>query len=177
MQANASSVAGVATHEEGAERGDRFGGDGEEKPCAVDAGAHAWFRVAEDHRDERGVDEHRPQRNTEPPQSPGQRPPVTGQPRGAAEDVGGGDDGEEPEAPRVAGEIGDKAPSVETEADEHQHREHDVRGRGDQVEAVGEPVDALLLGADRHDARGHHECEVAGEQGRDRTGGAGVRRR
>ena len=66
MQAKARKSLGVVAEEQRAEHGDRFGGDGEEEPGAVDAGAEAGLVVAEHDGDERGVDEHDLERQAEP---------------------------------------------------------------------------------------------------------------
>ena len=60
MSDEGEEVARVVAEEQRAEHGDRFGGDGEQEPGAVDAGSEAGLVVAEHDGDQRGVHEERP---------------------------------------------------------------------------------------------------------------------
>ena len=91
-----------------------FGGDGEQEPGAVDAGAEARLVVAEHDGDQRRVDEDGPQRRgctTTAPRRRVHQPWMTAE--ALPRTLVAGDDGEEREALGVAGEVGDEQLGVE----------------------------------------------------------------
>ena len=102
------------------------------------------------------------------PGDPGEGPPLVDDRSAAAEHVERGDDGEEREPGAVVGEVADERSGVADQTGGAEHREDDERRQGDHEQGVGDEVEVLLGGADRDDARGHGEREVAGEERRDR---------
>jgi hypothetical protein len=81
-----------------------------------------------------------------------------------AEYARAGDDGEEAGRTLVIGQVRDELGAM---APRTQQRQRDERRIGQRVEAEQgqrQPPQPHLVGADRHDAGGHHQCEVRGRK-------------